>query len=354
MIKSIEGLRVVFALMIFFHHFTKPGYAPFGACAVVAFFMMSGFVMTAGYHSKIEETSFSYKSYIKKRISKIYPLHFLGIVLALSVFVVKELIEGELHYGKFLYAIPSLFMVQSFIPCEKIFWGGNAVAWFLSDMFFFYLIFPFVCRTILKYNFRKTVIPVLSIVLVLYFITVLIIPSKLVHSLVYINPFFRMFDFVLGVLLYKIYISLSGKEIKSQSKYVAFKRFFGIFVWCLVATSILCSEIVDCRFSLASLFWLPIALLLLFYALVDRRDKDLMISKLSGGGKFTYDFYVIHGSFIVIFMFFFSFENWSFYFFISSVLMIVIISLVAIIIHYFYNPVANKFFTKICKLIMLS
>lgn len=73
-----------------------------------------------------------------------------------------------------------------------------------------------------------------------------------------------------------------------------------------------------------------------------------------GGGKFTYDFYVIHGSFIVIFMFFFSFENWSFYFFISSVLMIVIISLVAIIIHYFYNPVANKFFTKICKLIMLS
>lgn len=285
MIKSIEGLRVVFALMIFFHHFTKPGYVPFGACAVVAFFMMSGFVMTAGYHTKIEDSSFSYKSFVKKRIGKIYPLHFLGIVLALSIFVVKELFEGELHYGKFVYAIPSLLMLQSFIPCEKIFWGGNAVAWFLSDMFFFYLLFPFVCRFILNNNFKKTVIPVLSIIFVLYFITVIIIPSTLVHPLVYINPFFRLFDFVLGILLYKIYISISNMEIKFQSKNATLARFVGIIAWSLITIFILYSESVDRRFSLASLYWLPIALLLLYYAFVDKLDKGLLISKLSGGGQ---------------------------------------------------------------------
>ena len=49
--------------MIFYHHFTKPQIAQFGLCAVVAFFIISGFVMSAGYYNKVTNYDFSYMEF---------------------------------------------------------------------------------------------------------------------------------------------------------------------------------------------------------------------------------------------------------------------------------------------------
>ena len=55
MIKSLQSLRGVAAIMIVAHHFgfNSGMVDSFGDCAVAIFMMLSGFVLTLGYHERV-------------------------------------------------------------------------------------------------------------------------------------------------------------------------------------------------------------------------------------------------------------------------------------------------------------
>lgn len=85
-IPELNTLRFIFMVMIFFHHMNNATmFPPGGAIAVTFFFVLSGFVMTVGYRDKILQPGFSYKTYIIKRMTKFYPLHWLvlGVMICL-------------------------------------------------------------------------------------------------------------------------------------------------------------------------------------------------------------------------------------------------------------------------------
>ena len=75
MVKSLQSLRFIFAIMIFLHHFVLNGKGLFeagGTIGVSYFIILSGVVMSLGYYEKSQLASFSYKTFIKKRIIRLY------------------------------------------------------------------------------------------------------------------------------------------------------------------------------------------------------------------------------------------------------------------------------------------
>lgn len=77
MIKELTPLRFVLCLMILFHHVFH--YAAGGTAAVATFFILSGFCMTLGYKDRIEDGQFDYFVYVKKRIVRIFPIHWITL-----------------------------------------------------------------------------------------------------------------------------------------------------------------------------------------------------------------------------------------------------------------------------------
>lgn len=87
MIVSLQSWRFIFALMIFLHHFPVNGKGLFeagGSCGVSFFLILSGFAMAAGYGEKALSSSFSFGNYMKKRGARIYPLHFLCLLVTIA------------------------------------------------------------------------------------------------------------------------------------------------------------------------------------------------------------------------------------------------------------------------------
>ena len=78
-IPELSTWRFLFILMIFFHHVELfPGG---GATGVAFFFILGGFTLTLGYLDRVLKNGFEYGSYLKKRLIKFYPLHWLILLL---------------------------------------------------------------------------------------------------------------------------------------------------------------------------------------------------------------------------------------------------------------------------------
>lgn len=81
MITSLQALRFVFALFVLFEHFPMspdhPHLLESGAMGVSFFLILSGFVMSIGYESKVKSTSFVWKDFMLKRLIRLWPLHLL-------------------------------------------------------------------------------------------------------------------------------------------------------------------------------------------------------------------------------------------------------------------------------------
>lgn len=348
-LKSIQGLRVLFAIMIFYHHFTRPSVVQFGLCAVVAFFMLSGFVMSAGYYRIVSGNEFVFCDYYRNRLRKVYPVLLLSILIAIAYKMIQIIASGDPNclrnvVGTIVYAIPSLFCVQSFIPISGVYFGGNAVAWFLSDILFCYLVFPSICRCILNSRAHLNMITFV-ILLIVYVCVMCYMPEKWCHPLLYINPIFRSLDFIIGVYLYKIYASLlNGKRgLGITNNWFSFMFMELFFVGVLVYTLII-SEGMSLRYSAALLFWLPIALLILFNAFQDTMNSrvSMILDMISEGGKYTMEFYLFHVIIIGIYYSFLSFENWTIPFVVSSIACFVVVSVIAFLIKKYYEPYVDK------------
>ncbi|MFE9655261.1 acyltransferase family protein [Micromonospora sp. NPDC006431] len=145
-LPSLTGLRWIAALLVFgFHAGTmrivaEPGYQAvvdwlfaLGLSGVEFFFILSGFVLVWSYRDGEPRRTF-----LRRRLAKIYPNHLVTFVLALLV--------------AFWFADPvglwaamgNLALVQAWNPTPGYFYSVNTVSWSLSCELAFYLCLPFV------------------------------------------------------------------------------------------------------------------------------------------------------------------------------------------------------------------
>lgn len=320
--KSLQSLRFIFALMIFFHHI--PGstgnglFAAGGSCSVSFFFILSGFVLAMVYGDKVLSGDVNYSRFLVKRLSKIYPIHLFCLIVWLIIKSINNM--SFFCMDKICHLIPNFLLLQSWIPDRGVYFSGNALSWFLSDMLFFYLMFPFVMHAIfavngqnnklgrignkcigLKYMFNSINTPFVVFLILLYGVVLYFVNKDLVHPLLYINPFFRIYDFILGIILYSLYRYISnvcGKKIIAAS--VFFKTLIELFVISLLVVQIVIYKYIPDRLGMASYWWLVMAVMILLISLFDTFGGGIITKILKNKylvilGDFSFCMYMVHG-----------------------------------------------------------
>lgn len=290
MIKSLQSLRFIFILMVFHHHFfSNPQIVPFGTFPVCFFFILSGYVMSIGYADKVISPSFQYKPYIKRRLIRILPLNIFSLFLYLTIPIFYDISRHQLNLSSYLYFIPDIFLIQAWVPLKSVYFSGNAVAWFLSAMLFCYLVFPY----LLKFLSEKKGKILFFITIIAYFFIIQFIEDEKIHALVYISPFFRVLDFMIGIMLY---FSIKG-HVTSQSRPIA-STILELFSILTAICSLIAFYYVPKKYGFASLYWLPSILLIVVFTLSSKWGgyvSRLISSKfLVFLGVLSFPFYMLH------------------------------------------------------------
>ena len=279
--------------MIFLHHFPVGGHGLFAAggdCGVDFFIMLSGFVMSAGYGAKAAAGTLDYRSYIWRRISRLYPLHLLCLALYL-------LLRGwHLGAGGFVRLIPNLFMLQSWVPVQAVFFSGNSVSWCLSDLMFCYAVFPFLAR--FQRQMRKWFISSVIAATAAYFALIWLLPERYLLPIIYIFPLTRLLDFIFGMLLWDIYKAVNSRVTARLSRHTAWRSIAEVAVIAVTATGCVFFSDVTPRLTLASYWWIPSALTITVFALNERCGgivtRLLQHKPLVTFGNISFSFYMLH------------------------------------------------------------
>ena len=120
MIKELTSLRFILILVIFFHH-ALPSYPGGGDMGVACFFVLSGFCYALGYGSKVTSAQFNYRSFVKSRLVKFYPLHWITLLLAIPISI-----YAALGWKNILVLGANALLVQSWIPLSTVYYSFGA------------------------------------------------------------------------------------------------------------------------------------------------------------------------------------------------------------------------------------
>lgn len=264
MIKSLTSLRGIFILFIFFHHCLNL-YAGGGTMAVTFFFVLGGFAMTLGYKDKVAKPDFNYRQYLTRRCIKFYPLHWLTLLAALPFAV--------LSFNK--WTLPTLtlnaVLLHTWIPIYDVYFSYNAVSWYLADTMFFAVVFPFIFKWIAGATPKGRGM-IAMMMAIIYLLMAVLIPENKYHAILYISPYMRLMDFVLGIYLALGYLKLKDKKTTKWNSKACQIAILALIVL-LVIESCLLSEN---ERLFAPVYWIPVAFLIMIASLSER----------IGGGKF--------------------------------------------------------------------
>ena len=259
MFHALNGWRFIFALMIVWHHMpvSKPLDADFGNPIVTFFFVLSGFLLTLSYRDKLLDERVTPKDFIVKRSATIFPLQWLFTLL----FVIFS-INVVTHW-----AVPfHLTLSHSLIPLWEINFTLNTPSWFLSSLFFCYLVTPLIVKTI---KARQIYCFLFILAVVTWHVFLYFLPDDIGRRwLCYISPIARLQDYGIGILL-----ALYWPEIST-----GFRKLLG--------TSKVLHTIIEC-----------IAIFLIFISLF--RQSILQVSQYLGIGSVLLDCFLC--LFLVIF-----------------------------------------------------
>lgn len=90
--EVLDALRGLAALAVVFFHFTQvklaPTLVPHGYLAVDFFFILSGFVVAHAYENALQ-TRLSWRTFMLRRIIRLYPLALLGAMMGLAILLLK-------------------------------------------------------------------------------------------------------------------------------------------------------------------------------------------------------------------------------------------------------------------------
>lgn len=264
-----------------------------GECGVSFFFILSGFVLSYAYGSRVEDGTFRLGAFLKKQLSKFYPLHLLTFFLMLGL---------DARLGRF-YDWPKLlanaFLLQSWVPSDDFYFVANGLSWFLSDLLFFYVVFSLVFRWLNKSSLRALTIGG-AVVLVLYVMLAVSIPPSLINPLLYASPITRLIDFCIGILVFRFWMSMRGKECQRfiNGMSCASIGILEIVMVLMVVLSFFVYENSSLRFRCASLFWLVLPIVLYVFVTTDKMSgivsRGLHQSLMQWLGNISLEIYLTH------------------------------------------------------------
>ena len=202
----LESLRGIAAISVALHHFQYNSilqnnyYVKNSYLLVDFFFVLSGFVIAYNYMDKLTTVKNLFYFQVK-RFLRLYPLHFLMLIVFLfkenTIYYFEKLtgIAANIpafsvnNLGSFIH---NIFLTQSF-GLDRLTY--NHPSWSISTEFYTYLIFGIILVTIRNYKFRFIAM-IITIILCLLFLT------NFRHENTYESLLRCIYSFFLGALVF--------------------------------------------------------------------------------------------------------------------------------------------------------
>lgn len=301
-IKSLTGLRIILAWIVFFAHMIKPGEIQTLSLRLMyeniyifvdGFFILTGMLLVYNYYDP--ERKISIKKYFSGRFARIYPIFFLFTAAILISGFIKGIISFNTDGIKTV--LYNLTMIKSF--WYKYVYTGVPQGWTLTVDLILYGVFPIVI-----YAMRKHLLLGLIIIIPFLFLDPLLSSYAQTQS----NPEGFMFRY-LFIFLIDLYIGmlfgfllLKQKRIQSNYLFTSIGLFF-TFLFLRYKTPFVIA------FQPSYPLWLYIEIIFisgfclgpLFYGLAT--EKNLLSRLLSTKiflvlGASSYVFYLAHLGFV--------------------------------------------------------
>ena len=293
MLRTLHSLRFVFVMLIVLSHLIGHGFDFGGECGVAFFFILSGFVLSLAYGNSISENRFSTRALVGKQLLKFYPFHLITMAVVLTL-------DARLGlYPEWEKILPSIFLIQSWVPSEQVYFFANGPAWFLADIVFLYLIFRCLFAVLNKLTVRQAIIAS-AVVVIVYLLLGGLIPEERVNYLLYVFPPTRVIDFAIGILLYRAYQSRHTERIRtwlsecSPAKATALE----LTIVVLIVLTALVYPHTEPHIRCASIFWVVVPVTVFFFATIDKSGglvTRLLTSKpMMSLGSISFEIYMIH------------------------------------------------------------
>lgn len=289
MIRNLAGLRFVFIVLIFLSHMGAFGLSTFdfgGDCGVALFFMLSGFVLAHRYGGEISQGKFCQGKFMRRQLAKTYPLH---IVLTAAIVLTSWQTVDWAYAGRL---VPTLVLLQSWIPDKSFFFMCNGVSWFLCDIFFAYAMFPLLYKVAMQTDGNKLAL-LANVALVLYAMCIIMVPRHRAIELIYVQPLLRCADFALGIALYRL-LPIFRRLVKTDAQ-AATAELSAIAI--SIATYAI-FPMVDSRIGCAALFWPMSAACIMAFTVSDNHHtaltRLLQSRCMQALGSMTFELYLTH------------------------------------------------------------
>ena len=206
-IDSLTGLRFVAAIMVFVHHLgghfgVAATRLPLANNAVSFFFVLSGFILTIVYSKRFarrqdcdQGLAADVASFLKKRIARLWPLHFVCLLICVATVRYLNL--------DFWVVVTNLFLVHSWTGHAPFVTGLNNVSWSVSTELFFCFAFPVLTiggyRRFLR-RYALLIFGTLGGLFLLHFaVSQQWINRQNMTLIIQANPLMRLFEFATGI-----------------------------------------------------------------------------------------------------------------------------------------------------------
>lgn len=338
MINTLTSLRLIFALMVFGAHcyvvddFFNAHFFKEGFVGVSFFFVLSGFIIAYNYQEKLQTGKVSRRTFWVARIARVYPLHWLTLFIAviLDNYVTASGSDWLRHF------IASFTLTNAYIPRADYFFSFNSPSWSLCCEQLFYICFPFLVPLA---KHPKCLFRIFGFVMALLIIGMYFTPENEIKGYWYVNPITRLPDFILGMLLFRLYEYMKNRHVTllqgSMMEIVSVILLLAFYLYAYGIPKV---------YRYSCFYWFPIAAVLISFSL----QKGFLSRILSNrflilGGEISYSFYLIH-LFVLL-----SFARWQkesgihIAWYVSiPILLCVIMGLSLLSYHYFEKPM-NKY-----------
>ncbi len=203
-LASLTSMRFIAAFFVAIHH-TRVAWAhthlvdiigQVGWLSVSYFFVLSGFVLMWSFKPDSPMSVF-----IWKRIARIYPLHFITLIVSLTSFALfSQPLAG--YVGTVPGTVANFLLLHDWLPGHpEVRQAWNGVSWTLSCEFMFYLLAPFIFPLMMRAaGAGKVFLSICAIwacMLLIAFYAVHKQEAAVLDFLVY-HPLPRLVEFLLG------------------------------------------------------------------------------------------------------------------------------------------------------------
>ena len=289
MIKTITGWRIFFVLLIILHHvgLDQLDMMSLGVCY---FFMSSGFLLALKYPFA-ELDGKIYRSFVWRRVLRIYPLHWftlalwLGAAALLGTLVIEPLTLGL-----------NATLLHCWSLSYPVYYSYVKVSWFLGALLFCYLCYPLLAHWFLPLRLRHK-LAVLAVLAVIA-IAVLAGTDDYSRTALYVFPPMRVIDFLIGMTLTHVCRVARNLPVVGKGENGTDAELVAVAVLSLAVT--VHGSYPGVRpWSDTVIWWIPQALLIMVCYLYDRREgfigKIMASRPLQWIGTVCFELFMLQG-----------------------------------------------------------